>query len=588
MFASMFGFIIGSIVLFVLLAIIGSAIISSISLKTAGKEESVSSNSILHIPFDATVAERVAKSDFDFLNSGDNAGFSMEEFKRAIRHAKEDEKIKGIFLDFNMGSGIPGMANATAIREELIDFKKSGKFIYSYSEMYTPALYYLASVSDSIFLNPKGIFMFTGFSSEQMFVKNMLEKLDVKIELIKKGNYKGAGEMFTRENLSDYNREQIVSYLNSTYTYFLQNIADARNMPALELRAIAENFSANDPKTALQTKMVDRLVFMDEITALLMQKTDAKKEKDLKLVGLNKYTKTVPSGNDRKNKSIIAIVYANGEIMSGTGDENTVGSDGTMKAIRQARLDSNVKAVLLRVNSPGGSALASDVINREIELTKLVKPVVVSMGNVAASGGYLIAAKANRIFAQPNTITGSIGVFATVPNIEGLMKNKIGITFDRVETHKGADFININRPMNDAERLWFQRMVDETYADFVGHVSAGRNLPLDSVYKIAEGRVYSGQQAYEIGLVDELGDMDDALKYTAKLVNIEGKYRTMELPKLEDPFKKLMKGLSSSSSEKALLEAFGPIPLESLKKIKNLVEKRDFLQTRMEFDLIVK
>ncbi len=568
----------GFLLVFLVIFLIFSALVAGLMSKD-DKVTEIKKNSILHLDFADVIADRGTEnplSGIDFTSLEGSQTTSFRDYTRSIHAAAEDDKILGIFLD--LSDIQTDMAIRQEIRNALKDFKKSGKFIYAYSETYTQSSYHLASLADSIFLYPEGDLMFMGYASEPMFFKGMLDKLGIEVKLIRVGKYKSAGEPFIRENLSEENRFQVSSYINSLYTNFLNDVSEGRNIPADSLRAIANDLRVENARMAVEQKLVDKLAYIDEIHDLLMAKADVKKLKDLNLVSVSDYMRAVPKGSiSEKNR--IAVVYAIGDITSGEGDDATIGSDRIAGALRDARLDENVKAVVLRVNSPGGSALASDVIWREMTLLKKKKPLVVSMGGLAASGGYYIAIAADTIYAEPTTITGSIGVFGLIPNISPFMKNKLGLTFDRVTTGKYADLGTATRAMTPEEEAIIQRLVNNIYDDFTTKVAKNRKLSLDSVQAMAQGRVYTGSQALEIGLVDRLGNLDDAIATAARMAKLD-KYRLKELPEMKNPIDELLSELTGMQARN--LEQEIGLPLRQWKTVKGILEN-DRIQARMEF-----
>jgi len=572
--ASMTGIILAFVVIFLLFSAIIAGLMSS------GDETAViKKNSILHLDFSQVIADRGSEdplSGFDFMSFENNQATGFRDYTRAIRAAADDDNIKGIFLD--LSSIQADMALRQEIHHALVDFKASGKFIYAYSEMYSQATYHLASLADSVFLYPEGDLLFMGYASEPMFFKGMLDKLGVEVKLIRVGKYKSAGEPFIRENLSEENRYQVSTFLNSLYDSFLKDVANGRNMPVDSLRVIANEMRIESAQNAVEQGLVDKLLYRDEMLDLLMAKTEAKKLKDLELVSVDDYMSAIPKGK-LTEKTRIAVVYAIGDINSGEGDDTSIGSDRIAKALRDARLDENVKAVVLRVNSPGGSALASDVIWREMKLIKKKKPLVVSMGGLAASGGYYISIAADTIYAEPTTLTGSIGVFGLLPNVSPFMKDKLGLTFDRVKTGRYADLGTPTRGMTAEEEAIIQRVVNNIYEDFTTKVAKDRKLPLDSVQAMAQGRVYTGAQALEIGLVDRLGNLDDAIATAARMAKVTD-YRLKELPELKNPIDELLQeltGMQARSIEKEL-----GLPYQQWKTVKGILEN-DRIQARMEF-----
>jgi len=534
-FASMVGFILSFFVVFILLIAIVASIVSS-----AGSEGKVSpiSNSILHVSLDYPIKERTDKNpfaEFGLMGFDSKETLGLNEILENLEKAKKDEYIKGIFLD--VSSLAAGFATIEEVRNALIDFKKSGKFIIAYSEVYTQSAYYLASVADKVYMNPEGMIDFRGLSTELMFFKGSLEKLDIEAQIIKVGTYKSAVEPFILDKMSEPNRQQVNSFLGSMYDHFLTEISKSRKIPKSTLFSLADSAKARNPKDALVYKMIDGLKYKDEVLDELKSKSGMEKKKELKSVTIEEYA-PAPEENSSGSSDRIAIVYANGEIISGEGNDESIGSDRISRAIRKARLDTKVKAIVLRVNSPGGSALASDVIWREMVLAKKSKPVIVSMGDVAASGGYYIACAADSIFAQPNTITGSIGVFGIIPNMQKFFKNKLGITFDGVKTGKYADLGNVSRPLTDAEKMIFQQEVNKVYSTFTQKVADGRKKSKSYIDSIGQGRVWSGTEALQNGLVDKLGNINDAIASAAKKAKLKD-FKIVSYPDQIDPIKSL-------------------------------------------------
>ncbi|MHB1178887.1 MAG: signal peptide peptidase SppA [Daejeonella sp.] len=534
-FASMIGVILSFFVLFIFLIAIVTAIVAS-----GGSEGKVvvTANSIMHVSLDYPISERTDKNPlaaFDFMGFEGKKTLGLNEILAGIEAAKTDQNIKGIYLDVSSLSS--GFATIEEIRNALLDFKKGGKFILAYSEVYTQGAYYLATAADKVYLNPEGMVDFRGLSSESVFFKGALDKLGIEAQIIKVGTYKSAVEPFILEKMSEPNRQQVTSFLGSLYDHFLTNISESRKISKSVLFSIADSAKIRDPKDALTFKMVDGLLYKDQVLDELKLRTGIDKKKDVKSVTIEEYAKK--AGKDKTSSSNrIAVVYANGEIISGEGNDETIGSERISRAIRKARTDDKVKAVVLRINSPGGSALASDVIWREVLLTKKIKPVIDSMGDVAASGGYYIACAADSIFAQPNTITGSIGVFGIVPNMQKFFNDKLGITFDGVKTGRFADLGNVSRPLTGAEKMILQQEVNKTYSTFTKKVADGRNRSQGYVDSIGQGRVWSGAEALQNGLVDRLGDIDDAIASAAKKAKLKD-YKIVSYPAQVDPFKSL-------------------------------------------------
>jgi protease-4 len=573
MLAATTGYIVGSILLF----FFGMIIIFGIS-ASAGKKKPVSlkDQSILKLSLTGEVEERSSSNDFPFASMfGDDKGFALDEMIAVIRAAAKDEKIKGIYLDLGMLRC--GGATAASIRKELVEFKKSKKFIYAYGEMMTEKTYYLASVADSIFMYPTGMVEWNGMAANPMFYRGMLDRWHVEPKVFKVGKFKSAAESFSEKQLSDMNRLQLQVILNDMWEHIVGEIAQSRKISAKELDSLASNIKVVRPAQAVKYKLIDATMYPDQVEELLRKRTKREKKDKLNWVKYSDYAKNV---NIRKDKASfnnkVAVIYAVGEIKSGEGDEETIGSETLCEAIREAREDEGVKAIVLRVNSPGGSALASDVIGREIEITKKVKPVIASYGDVAASGGYYISANCDRIFAEPTTITGSIGVIGLLFNTQGFFNQDLGITFDRVysSTNQHADIGNPNRPMSEFEATRIQEEVNQIYGEFIDVVKRGRKYP-DSVAvdSIAQGRIWSGNRALKLKLVDEIGSLDDAIKAAAKKAGLgEKDYSVAEFPKHKNFFEKIFSGIQTRSETK-VIEKY--LPKEQLRLFKTLQSFND-------------
>jgi protease-4 len=551
-FASMLGFLLaGILMIFILVGIIASAM-------TMGNDEEVvvPEKTILMLTLDDPISDRSSDNpfaNFNFSKPEASKQFGLNDITANLKKAAADPKVKGIYLEL---TDLPsGQATIEEIRNALIDFKKSGKFIVSYSEVFTQKSYYLASVSDKIYLNPAGGMEFKGMLGQVMFFKGMLEKLDIEAQIIRHGKFKSAIEPFTLDKMSEPNKVQTLAFISGMWNHILDGISESRKIPVGDLTAIANEFKIKSPQDAVSLKMVDKLMYKDEVLDELKARVDVKDNKDLKFMKLGKYAKA-PETEKNSSKDRIAVIYASGNIVSGEGDEGTIGSDDISKAIRKARLDEHVKAVVLRVNSPGGSALASDVIWREMLLTKKAKPVVVSIGDVAASGGYYIACAADKIFAYPNTITGSIGVFGIIPNMKEMFNKNLGITFDEVKTNPYADYIPVTRPMNDGEKKIITNEIETIYTTFITHVSEGRKMSVAQIDSIGQGRVWSGVDAKRIGLVDQFGGLNDAIAEAAKLAKLK-EYRTMELPEQKDTFEQIMQAFSGDNTSVFMKKELG-------------------------------
>ncbi len=544
-------------------------------------------NSVLELKLDKPITERdpdnpLAELGFSF--GGFSSSDGLDQIKASIRKAKTDDNIKGIFL--NMRFVDAGMGKLEEIRNELIDFKESGKFVVSYTDLATEKAYYLSSVADKIYVNPLATVEFNGMGSEVYFFKGTLEKLDIKPQIFKVGEFKSAVEPFFLEKMSDPARMQMESFLNSINDYQLRNIAKARNKTYEELKNVSDNLLIRDANDAKKFGLITDVGYYDEAIAYLKDQSGIEEEGKLELVTLNKYKKAEGKKESNSSKNRIAVIYAEGDIVDGEGDEDNIGSERYAAAIRKARLDDKVKAVVLRINSPGGSALASDVMWREIQLTRKVKPVIASMSDVAASGGYYMAMGCDTIVAHPNTITGSIGVFGIIPNIQGFMNNKLGITIDNVNTGKYSDVPTLTRPMTQFEQQVVQQQIDHIYDVFTKKASEGRNMTQDQLKEYASGRVWSGIEAKERNLVDVHGGLEKAIEIAAAKAGIEGNdYRLRELPAKKSFLEELMGDVGKEVKAGYVKAELGELyPLYNMYK---KVEHLQGIQTRMPYNLTV-
>lgn len=557
MFASALGFIVagGILMLIFFISIVG--IISSFEGSFSSQREvKVKEKTVLHLKLNQAIVDRAERNPFDDLDFGpfSQAGnMGLNTLLKSIEHAANDDKVKGIYLDLTSFPG--GLGSLKELRDAIIDFKEeSGKWVLAYSNMYSQGGYYLASAADKVYLYPEGDMEWKGLGTSIMFFKGMFDKLDIDIQVIRGGNnkFKSAVEPFIREDMSDANKEQTLKMLNSISAQMMQDISTAKGTPVDKLNLFADSLMLNSPDDAFALGFVDALKYRDEFMAELMDSVDVDKENKLNLISASKYYSSISTkkkaeelttGGKESGKNKIAVIYAQGAIETGKGQGvESMGSETISKAIKKARKDSTVKAIVLRVNSPGGSALASDEIWRETVLAREVKPLVVTMGDVAASGGYYISAAADFIYAQPTTITGSIGVFGIIPNAQGFFNEKMGITFDGVQTHENAEPMGINRPLTDFERKKIEQSVERVYNTFLTRVSTGRNMSVEEVDAIGMGRIWSGTNALEIGLVDELGGLNDAIAKAAELAEVTD-FEKVEFPKAKDPFEEFMKNL---------------------------------------------
>ncbi|MCG8317883.1 MAG: signal peptide peptidase SppA [Cytophagales bacterium] len=550
-----------------------------VSLATSEEVVTVKENSVLHIKLNKPIGERAFKDPFNELFTGYSSNVGLIELIESIRDAKENEKIKGIYLE----SGIPmgGFASIGAIHKALEDFKTSGKFITSYAEIYTEGGYYLASTADDIYLNPRGYFELNGISANVTFLKGMLDKLEIEPEIFRVGDFKSAVEPFLRKDMSDENRQQLESLLNSIYGNYLEKVAASRSIPVERLTTISDSMLVRTPEHALESELITGLKYFDEVLDDIKTKLELGEDDKINFIGFEKYHKSISKKNTSKNR--VAVIIGSGEITGGNGDNSSIGSTAFAKEIRKARKNDKIKAVVIRVNSPGGSALASDVIWREVMLTREVKPVIASMSDYAASGGYYIAMGCDTIVAEPSTITGSIGIFMTMFNLEKFLDNKLGITTDVVNTGEYSDIYTFTRSLTEGERQILQSNINEGYEDFVTKAANNRNMTVEDLKKIASGRVWSGQQAQENGLVDMLGGLDDAIEVAVNAAGIADDYKVRYYPRQKSFFEQVKEEFSSDLESRLLKGKTGDLyPL--IKKIKSL-ENLKGLQARMMYEI---
>jgi protease-4 len=550
----------------------------------AGKEKvaKVEPNSVLKLDLNYAIPEKSNDNPFagiDMFNTTPKKAVGLTEIRASIKKAKEDANIKGIYLE--MGINDNGYATLEAIRQALLDFKKSGKFVYAYGDVVSQKSYYLATAADKIFVNPNGGLELKGFGREIMYFKGMFDKLGIEVQDFHCGSYKSAIEPFLRENMTDANREQLSYIYSDVYSTFLNRIAGDRKMDTATLNNIVNNLMAESPEKSKALNLVDEILYYDEVVDKMKTKLGVDKKKEVEVVGLEKYASTLDKNLEIESK--IAVVYAQGSIVDGEGNDDEIGGDKFAKIFSKLRKDDNVKAIVLRVNSGGGSALASDIMWREIVLAKKEKPVVVSFGDVAASGGYYIAAPGDRIFAQPNSITGSIGVFGLLPNAQKMFKDKLGITFDEVEVTKHGVLGGLTKPLDEEEKAVAQRNVERTYAEFKSRVANGRYKTTDYIETIAQGRVWTGNQAIANGLVDELGGLDEAIAYAAKKANLKEKdYRLKSYPEEKSFGEKIAESFKDAKAQ-MVREQLGE-QYEVYKTLEWLKKSRG-VQARMVYDL---
>jgi len=573
----------GTFITVVILTLIGFAIIIGVIIAATAEEEvAISGNTVLYLDLDKPIAERAPDKLF-FLNpmSSGNA-LGLDDIVKSIAKAKDDANITGIYL--NTENISTGMGTLEEIRDALIDFKTSGKFLVSYGNYYSQAAYYLATAADQVYLNPEGGMLFKGLNAQLMFLKGTLEKLDVEVQVIRHGKFKAATEPLFLDKMSAENREQITTMITDIWHQVITDISVARTIEPQELNRIADALLVQTAADAVEYGMIDGVLFKDEMLGELRNLLSIDSTAKITTVSLDSYIK-VPASHRSTAKEKVAVVFAFGDVVDGEGTAENIGGERISRAVRKAREDKTVKAIVLRVNSGGGSALASEVIWREIELASREKPVVASFGDVAASGGYYIGCAANKIVCDPTTITGSIGVWGAIPNLQGLMNNKLGITFDNAKTNDNADFIPVMKPLTPYQRAVIQKDVDHIYDLFAGRVAAGRHMTVEEVDNIGQGRIWSGTEALQLGLVDTLGGLDAAISMAASMAGLTD-FRITALPVLKDPLQQILEQITGKSTPDIYMkQALGEdyIYYQTIRKIREMKG----VQARMPFEIMV-
>lgn len=580
--AVILGVFISSFIMFMVLMAVGTAIGSSFGEVADVK---VKNNSVLTLDFEEPIKDFAPGSSdpIDELLGLRNKNMGLNSIINAIENAKYDDNIIGISIEaMKLNAGI---AQIQAIRNKLFEFKESGKFITAYSDFYDQKNYYLSTVADSIYVNNVGGIEFKGLGGHMLFFKDFQDKYGVKMEVIRHGKYKSAVEPFLSNKMSDANREQTQAFLNSIWGEIVDDVGESRDKTNDEINHIADDLLARNPKLAVENNMITNHLFRDGYEDILKELSGIYDEGDLNSVKLTDY---ISSGKGRVSSTAsdrIAVIYAQGEIKFGSGDENVIGQELIIKSLKKARNSKQVKAIVFRVNSPGGSALASDLIWRELEITKKEKPLVVSMGNMAASGGYYISCNADKIIAEPTTITGSIGVFGMLPNMSGLSE-KLGIHVSQIGTNKQSVGYSPYKPISEEYYDVTKEGVERVYSTFVNRVAEGRNMTFEEVDEIAQGRVWTGKEAVSNGLVDELGSLEDAIASAAELAEV-GSYRVRNYPDYETDFKDFFKSPFSNETRNILKEELG---FENYKIYESLKQISSFkgIQTRLPFVIEIK
>lgn len=577
-FASTFGFIFG----FFLLLFIGFIIVVSVG--SDEKIVEIKEASILHFKPGMGIKERSVHdlSNFDLSSFELKSQQGLAEILSTLREASADKRVKGLYLELDP-TFVAGYSTIKEIHDALESFSDSGKFIIAYTTMVAEWGYYLASVADEIHMNPSGNFIFNGLYADVWFYKQALDKMGVEFQVFKHGTFKSAVEPYILDGMSPANRMQVERYVGSLFDTYLTDISASRKMDKAKIRSISDGMLIRTIEDAKAMGMVDELSYEDQVMTRLKEKLELSEDDELPFITMEEYAKANPpkknSGSDR-----IAVLYANGVIQEGEPGTDVMSSDEMLEALREINKDDKIKALVLRINSPGGSAFASDLIYRELLLIKEKMPIIVSMGDVAASGGYYIAALGDTIVANPNTITGSIGVFGILPNMQGLLNDKLGIHSDGVKTGEYSDLGRIDRPMTPQEKAIIQAFIEETYTDFTQIVSTHRGIPLTSMDSIAEGRVWTGEDALKIGLVDLLGGIDLAMKLAQERTGLE-KYQVVNYPALRSPFDFLLNAKKDAMADELMKEELGEhyqifVQYKKAMKMKGI-------QMRLPFDITV-
>lgn len=575
-FASVLGVVLAGIIFTILGIVTMVGMVASSDTETIVKE-----NSIFVLDLEGILSERVQDNPFQTLLGEEYQAYGLDDVLASIQKAKNNENIKGIYLQTAFLE--TSFASLEEIRHALLNFKESGKFIVAYADQYTQEMYYLASVADKIIVNPQGSISWHGLASQPIFYKDLLKKVGVEMQIFKVGTYKSAVEPFIATEMSDANREQVTAFMSSIWGRLLEDVSASRNIPVETLNKLADEMMDLQPaETYIANGLADTLLYKDGVLDYLKEISGREADESLRTLSLAEMKNVKRNTPLDKSGNIIAVYYAFGGIDDSTSPEEGINSEKVIKDLRKLREDETVKAVVFRVNSPGGSAYGSEQIWREVVLLKEKKPVIVSMGDYAASGGYYISCAADYIVADPTTLTGSIGIFGMFPNMEELLTDKLGLDFDMVKTNKFADMGTLARPFNSDERAAMQNYINNGYKLFVKRCAEGRGMSVEAIEKIAEGRVWTGATAKELGLVDELGGLDKAIEIAAQKADVEA-YSLLTYPNMDDFFSSLLNEGKDHYIESKLLETLG----ESYPTIKFILNVKDMdrIQARMPFDL---
>lgn len=574
-FASLLALIVfAGIGIVILVGIVGSI--------ASQKEVDTGAKAVLFIDLNQTYPEQTQENPIAGFSSGDQYDYpGVYDVVRMIHYAKSDSSVKGIYLKCN--DNMNGFATSEELRNALLDFKKGGKFIYAYGDVIPQKAYYIGNVATKIYCNPKGGVDWKGYALDYVFFKQALERLDIQPQIFYAGKFKSATEPFREEKMTDPNKVQSLEFLSYLYNDLLQKTSEMRGIDTASLHAYANSYMIRTAGDAFRYKLVDGIKYDDEVQDEIKKRLDIKPEEKINWVPIGKYAKAV-NYKGGKGKERIALIYAQGDIVDGKGEQGQIGSETYRALIRKARLDKDVKAVVFRVNSGGGSGLASENIWRELSITRKEKPVILSFGDYAASGGYYLACNADSIFAEPNTLTGSIGVFSIIPNMQNFFKNKLGVTFDGVKTAEHADAMSAVKPLTDLERTYIQNDVDTFYQTFLTRVANGRKLEVASVDSIAQGRVWMGAKALKLGLVDKLGNIQDAVDCAARMAKIT-EYKLNEYPEPQSILDIIFGNYKKVSKSTAIKEELGDEGFSIYTSIKKVKEYIGSVQARLPFEV---
>ena len=582
---SFFKFFLAALLALVVFMLIGFLILFAVAGSIASSEKAtIAAKSVLFIDLSRSFKDKKTDNTLARL-SGDRDIYStsLYDVVRLLQHAKSDSSVRGIYIKCNENAN--GFAASEELRNALLDFKESKKFVIAYGDMISQKAYFVASVADKIYCNPKGIIEWKGFASQLFFIKNALKKLEIEPQIFYDGKFKSATEPLREEKMTDANRLQTTVWLGDLYSRFLLATATARNIDTATLHRYASAYMIHTPNDAVQYKLLDGVKYDDEVKDEIRKRLGINGDDKIEFVQIGSYAEATSIKKYAADR--IAVIYAEGDIVYGRGTEGQVGSDEFRNLISKARTDKNIKAIVFRVNSPGGSALASEIIWRETMLTrKAGKPFVVSMGDMAASGGYYISCAADSIFAQPNTITGSIGVFGIVPNMQDFFKNKLGVTFDQVKTAPNADIGSVTRPLTEGEKIIIQSEIDTVYHDFKTRVAEGRKKDMPLIDSIAQGRVWTGSRAMQIGLVDRVGGLDDAIACAAGMANLKD-YSLREYPEPASFWDMLKSNYGKTVKTKVIKEELSYSEYQLYEQLQRIRQMVGTAQTRLPYNIFV-